>query len=108
MAAFSSDETGVPVWIANQLLTKVETNLRLCPGEPALAKESAALLISLVDKQEKAAKLVHTSGLASLIRYYNLFYLFSRLNLALVLFLWTSQYNCETHFLCQVCRKIIS
>ncbi|KAF4517548.1 hypothetical protein B566_EDAN005112 [Ephemera danica] len=69
VAAFSKPETGVPVWLANQLLGKVEVNLRLCPGEPALAKDSAALLVSLVDKHDKAAKLLHSSGLATVVRF---------------------------------------
>ncbi|CAB3362620.1 Hypothetical predicted protein [Cloeon dipterum] len=68
-AAFISNESTVPNWVMNQLLEKVEANLRLCPNETALAKDSANLLLTLVDKPKKAAKILNCSGILTVARF---------------------------------------
>jgi hypothetical protein len=75
-AVFNKQETGVPTWIVNQLLSKVELNLRLCPTEVNLAKDSANLLVKLVDKPEKATKVLPSPGLWTVIRYVKVCFLF--------------------------------
>jgi hypothetical protein len=67
-AAFISNESSVPTWVMNQLLEKVEANLRLCPDEPSLARDSANLLLTLVDKPKKAAKILACSGILTVAR----------------------------------------
>ncbi|XP_059487994.1 exportin-4-like [Neocloeon triangulifer] len=68
-AAFISSESTIPSWVMNQLLEKVEANLRLCPNETSLAKDSANLLLTLVDKPKKAAKILSCSGILTVARF---------------------------------------
>ncbi|KAJ1532209.1 hypothetical protein ONE63_000829 [Megalurothrips usitatus] len=66
MTAFGADTEGA-TWTVNFLLRKVESNLKYFNSEPELVKETVAVFRAMVSTKEKAACVLKTEGILSIV-----------------------------------------